>query len=427
MNILLKAILVLLVLSSFSSVNTEDVRLEQSIKSYSFKNLKKIALALENKCREKKSGIILGGLHDYIDSLSDDKISKIIFDYISIMPEYKDISALEALAKIEHTEPPTKFADKLRDGYFSRSKLEALALAADKYDIDHQEEKRFGGLHDYIRELRNQELVDFIDSMLKKYNELKEGTVLEDLANGKTLSLNDFSAKISKLDHDTLVHWAIAVDEYDRENSSILRLGGVHDYAYRLSIEELNVILLEFAGRWPEILKDGFIEELILRDDNEVHQILGGFEDYIFTLEREDLIKCALASEDYDRKKRNLKLLGGLHDYVNTLSNDQIVNIVVKYLHKYPEMRTPGFIENLANIYKGGFKNYLQQKDIEWLREVCITLDNYDRKIREIHIKGGIHDYVHILSKAQLIDYILNKADMYPHLRESNGIEKIKK
>ena len=398
---------------------------EVKLRKYNRGELEKIALACEDYSREQSKVKLLGGLHDYINSLTDDDIIKIIYEYSNLYSALKDTAVLEEKAKIEKRPEATTLEAQVKA--LSRYELVQYALAGEKYDRKQQKkENLLGGLHDYIRNLSNEEVQKIVLNFAEKYPELKKDGEYAKLVKPNVYTLDQFKAKLLELKHDVLAHIAISLDNYDKSKSSIVRIGGLHDYAFRLTDPELIEIICNFTKKWPEVLEEGFITALLRSKDNLVHATIGGFEDYSFKLERADLISCALSAENYDRKKRNIHVLGGLHDYINTLSNENIVKILNDYVHQYPEMRVPGFIEGLAGIPQGGFEYYLSLQSVENLRQLCIDVESYDRKVRDIHPRGGIHDYVFSLSKEQLVSYILNKAEHYPNLRNKKFIESIK-
>lgn len=157
------------------------------IEDYLFKmnleDLKNIALAGESYDRTQRKVILLGGLHDYIDSLSKDQVYEIIMNYVKQYPELRRPGFLESLAGI-----PDKGFESLLKNY-DLPKLKNTALALEAYDRDVRKIRLMGGLHDYIDTLTAENLIEYIrrkgeaypeirnveklNSIVKKYSDLK--------------------------------------------------------------------------------------------------------------------------------------------------------------------------------------------------------------------------------------------------------------
>lgn len=409
---------------NFLQDGTEDV-FEVKVRKYNRAELEKIALGCETYSRNKQTIPLLGGLHDYIFTLTDEDVIKVIYDYTNQYPELKDIPTLEKIGNIQQRPATSTFEEKLKT--LSRYELEQWALSGESYKRKKdKKENLIGGLEDYLTTITNDQVIAIIINFAKEFPELKENNLYESLVKGKQITSDDLNTVLKKKNHEELVHIAISLDEYEKTKSSIIRIGGIHDYAYTLKDKELIDFIVNFSKKWPEVLTEGFIDGLLRGKNNLIHSIIGGFEDYAFRLERPDLISCALACENYDREKRNIHVLGGLHDYVNSLTNENILKIVIGYVHQYPEFRKPGFVEGLARIPQGGFDSFLRQKTQVQLIDYCIAIEDYDNDKRHINQKG-FKNYVYTLNYEQLIAYIKNKAEYYPGIRSSGFIQEILK
>lgn len=422
-------ILTILVVSCYSQTFlSEEVKLDDSLTSklleYKRENLTKIALACEKFIRDKQKLQLLGGLHDYIDSLDDQKIRSIILDFTIKDSELANINKLEEISKIEKEVKPDTFGEAYLNT-FNREKIEAMALECEKYSRKKKgQENLLGGLHDYIRLITKDRIVQIIIKYAEEFPELKEKNKLEEMISSKELTIDQLKERLYKLPETKLAHMAVAADEYDRRNSQFKRLGGLKDYIWTLDKPDIINAILRLSQKWVELRKEGKLENLEKEGENNVH-IIGGFADYIFDLDDYDLKKSALACEKYDRDQRNIILLGGLHDYIDRLSTNEIIKLINEYLTKYPKLQVPGFLENLSGIYKGGYNNYLNEQDEKTLRKYCIAIEHYDAEKRGSTIFGGISDYVNQLKKEDLIKYIKNKSEYYPYLRGIGKLEKI--
>jgi len=240
------------------------------------------------------------------------------------------------------------------------------------------------------------------------------------------LTDDEILAKLKTLDRNILINVALCVDTYDFEHSMFKRMGGLHDYAFSLTEDQLYKAILSYVNKWPELRKDGKVEEIMTRQQNLlVGATYGGIEDYLYKFDVADLKKLALAGESYDRSKRGVVLLGGLHDYIDSLSKDQVYDIIMKYVSQYPELRTVGTLESLAKIPQEGFNTMFEKYTIEDLKKTCLALEKFDRDVRNIVLMGGLHDYIDSLKKEDLVGYIRKTAESYPEIRNLDALKKI--
>ena len=141
------------------------------IEDYLFKmnleDLKDIALAGESYDRTQRKVILLGGLDDYIDSLSKDQVYEIIINYVRQYPELRKPGYLETLAGI-----PNKGFESLLQNY-DITKLKKTALALEAYDRDVRKIRLMGGLHDYIETLTVENLIEYIRRKGEAYPEIR--------------------------------------------------------------------------------------------------------------------------------------------------------------------------------------------------------------------------------------------------------------
>lgn len=426
MRIYILVTLAILSLSTSLRFLEDTNSFEDQVRGFNLSELKSIALGLEAYDREAKGIVLLGGLHDYIGRLSDRQITGIIFDYVKVYTELRSVEALRKKFLNKALRATTDEDLKTKLLALPRTKLSGIALGLERESRKEQgQEKILGGLHDYIDRLTDENIAEIIVSYSEKLSSFKTYDQLVGLINTSSLSEQELTKRLNLKSEQELAHIAIIADEYDRRRTDSMRLGGLHDYVFRLSKEEIINIVINFCKKWPELMKEQYFSELLDIKSDETHNLLGGFEDYAWKLDRQDLISCALAGEEYDRNKMGVKLLGGLHDYINSLNDDQIRKILVDYIHKYAELRLAGVIEGLANIPKGGFVSYLEDVSDEHLREYCVTLEKYDREIRKVELIGGIHDYVQSLSRERLIEYIKNKTEYYPEIRRAGKLEAI--
>lgn len=413
------------------AANNEPVigGLEDVLRLQSRKNLMDMAYACEKYDLEKRNiGPLLGGLVDYLWRLQDPDIIKIIFDYAAQYPELNNLSKLKELAKIGEPVEATTTDDYLTN--LPRINLIETALSCETYIREKKKIVLLGGLHDYVDTLENKEIITIIKSFIKENPEL-DLTKLKSFTIKKVLTQQELEAYLNGLvknpkDLTLLVQAALSVDSYDLEHSMYKRLGGLHDYAHLLTQKQLVDATVAIAKRWPELYTEGKLSEIMSRQKVRLQgATFGGVEDYLFKMSLEDLKKIALAGESYDRTQRKVILLGGLHDYIDSLSKDQVYEIIMNYVRQYPELRRSGFLESLAGIPNKGFESFLASYNIGQLQKTALALESYDRDVRQIRLMGGLHDYIDTLTEENLIEYIRRKGDAYPEIRNEERLRAI--
>lgn len=408
------------------NINENSLTFEESIRKFSRSNLIAIALACEKHEVEVNKIPKFGGLHDYVNTLQDEDIIKIIFKYTVQFPELYNIETLKKKANIsDNTPEPEDF--KLYLNTLNRSKIIDIALVGEKFDRKKQGREKFlGGLHDYINSLKNEEIVEIIIKFCDKYPELKENKKIVKLSERNILSLDDIRDSLKDKKKEELVHLALVVDNYDRDNSAKIRFGGIHDYVNSLSEKKLVDFIVSVCDKWFELRGEGFIMDLVAKNKTNLGvSIFGGIEDYLHNFDLEELKRMAIAGEFYDRQIRKVTLLGGLHDYINSLSKERVMEIIMSYLKIYPELRTQGKLEELAKIPKSGYSEMLKDLSKDDLIKACLNLESFDKINRNTRIMGGIHDYVRNLSIEEMITYIRRLGEYYPEIRFRNTFDRI--
>jgi hypothetical protein len=183
----------------YGIVNSEKIikeklgGLDNYILSVSEVTLRQWALTCDKYNRTVRNEFLLGGLSDYIDSLTKEEIIKIILDYATTYPEISNSEKLSELSisygfapfkeTQEITEPVTvdeglkDFISKVRDDV-----LISWALTCDKYDRQTRKVKLLGGLVDYVRLLKREELIKIVMDFTKIYPELNSASKLQELA-----------------------------------------------------------------------------------------------------------------------------------------------------------------------------------------------------------------------------------------------------
>ena len=200
--------------------NTENSEKSKSLTSQRFEDLVYIqhrntlitwALTCEYHDNLKKQAPLVGGLHDYVDSLSEREIADYILRMVDVYPELGSKQTLDDLRKkyeikyesdenvddndkkdeIEKAEKSLNFLAEsepegeggLIDFIFRlpREKLTQYAFTAEKFAHEATGMQVKGGIVDYIDELTNQQIAWFVLDSAKKYPELNSKEFLDAL------------------------------------------------------------------------------------------------------------------------------------------------------------------------------------------------------------------------------------------------------
>jgi hypothetical protein len=214
--------------------------LKEYLLNLPIETVKAYALAAEAYERNKTKSILLGGLHDYIDSLNIKQIVTILEEFIVRNPELtkKKLKNLVSAKNIEFNGPVKRTESELR-AYLKNKELLTLkdyALAAEAYHREKHNIVLLGGLHDYIGRLDKNEIVETLIDFLRQNPGLTE-EVLKGLVAQKTEQLTfvedntlnvDF---LQGLEEEELKVIALALEKFDREkNGEGFLIGGIVNY-----------------------------------------------------------------------------------------------------------------------------------------------------------------------------------------------------
>lgn len=347
-----------------------------------------------------------------------------------------------------------------------RDTLVNWALASEKYERNVKNQtKIYGGLHDYINTLSNKDIISYILKKAHEYPEIANKDKLDSLTAEYGISSKNVEKPIIGGDgglHDyiwtlpkeKLMNWALTSETYHRDINHQHLLGGLHDYISALSNQQLIDYIMNQVKEHPELSKQGMLDSLSQKYNINVKSSqslssapiggFGGLHDYIWKTERSTLNKWALATEAYHRNVNNQQLLGGLHDYINTLSNQQVIEYVLKEAKEHPEIASAQQLNGLvtkfsiseptpilnstsekSNDSRGGLHDYIWRTDRETLNKWALTSENYHRKVNNLNLFGGLHDFISTLSNEQVINYILNKTKDYPELASAEKLNSL--
>lgn len=416
---------VLIAIALFALVCANNDLISFELDNYSTNDLKKLALGAEKYHRVINDLTHMkGGLHDYIDSLSDEKIIKIIKDYINLYPVLESKAFFEEIAQIDRSFAYTlPVLHSLK--YLSRSTLIKYGETCEQYHRQVREIQAVGGFHDIAKTLNTQELVDAVKACLKENPQLLENDWIREISKVKTLTVEEINIMLDTVDADGLAKIAIACDEYDRSESSIPRVGGLVDYVERLDQNERRTIIISYTSKYEKLREQGFIKILLKKYEKlEYRSSYKGVSRILYSISREELERIALEFETYHRSKHSLILTGGLHDYIERLSDDEVIEAIRNFIENNIELNDAEVVRSVGK-FENKFWQEIEKKNDEDLKKICLALEAYERKIKGIFPLGGLHDYINKLTRKDLIEYIRLKASQYPIIALPSQLERL--
>ena len=177
--------------------------LDDYIYRQSRSTLIKWALTCEKHERTVKNVTLLGGLHDYIETLSEVEISHYILEKVKIYKELDSGEKLNSLAEkyyINYVPHPhlTRMGG-LHDYIFrkDRQTLIKWALTCEAHDRNERKVQLLGGLEDYIDSLSNEKIAEYILGMAAVYPVLDNSENLESFST--KYEVQHFSHKLNFL------------------------------------------------------------------------------------------------------------------------------------------------------------------------------------------------------------------------------------
>jgi len=321
--------------------------LHDYINTISREQLAKWALAIEDYERNVKGVIKFGGIHDYIESISIEDLRKYILREADKYPELDSRTKLDELSE---KQLKVKLGG-LHDYIFqaTREQLVEWALACENYRRNIK--LFFGGIHDYIDTATREQITNYILDSVQRYPELDSVEKLNELSQqtklGNLGGLHDFIFRVPRVQ---LVAWALAVENYEREEKKVVKFGGIHDYIDVATSEEIANYIIQMANKYQELNSVDFLNQ-ISKQSLKSRQV-GGLEDYIWREPRENLVKWALNVEIFIRRVKKVKIFGGIHDYIGTASREEIIKYILEKAAIYDELNSAEKLDNLEEYIK---------------------------------------------------------------------------
>ena len=136
---------------------------------------------------------LMGGLHDYVFKISDDKIRNYIFKELNEHPEICNKSILQKFVSSSKSQteeiPEYKRDFILGEGIhdylqtLDRPKMNSLALALENYHRKLKDEFIFGGLHDYVDSVSDEDIRSYILKEINEHSEINSLKAIKKLLN----------------------------------------------------------------------------------------------------------------------------------------------------------------------------------------------------------------------------------------------------
>jgi HD superfamily phosphohydrolase YqeK len=438
------------------------LNMKKYLNEKSLDQLKVEALKMEEYVNEKKGEMILGGLHDYIDTLDKEELVQVMSRMMTNNLELLDLEVYESVINpapkvLAFLGEEEQKIGGLHDYIHTidEATLRMWAIAADTYHLEKNGGQLIGGgIHDKLSTMKKLDFIEYLLKMIRQYPNLDSSVELNQLCvkygisqhkdekpeeNEQPANVGGLLDYIWRQNDETLIQWALTADTYDKKMRNIHILGGLEDYIYSLSREELMQITLKHAKTYPELNSSLKLNQLAIsygfaeaEKKEDAHLKNGGLNDYISRQSEDVLRSWALTCEKYEIEKKNLIMIGGLHDYIMNLNEQELIDIVLQYARNYPELDSGNRLNELALSYGitapkvaahkeenhriGGLEDYILRMTDETLRQWALSCEKYDRVTRKVELHGGLHDYINVLNKEQIVEIILNYVKSYPEL-----------
>ena len=430
------------------------------------------AITSETYHREVNHQHLVGGLEDYVNSLKNEDIINYILAQVKEHPELAKKGKLDSLSEnynidvnsFHIPEKPVTSSIIGGDGGFhdfiwrtERPVLNNWAIACERYHIKVNNLQLIGGLHDYINNLSNQQVIEYILNKVKEHPELANAQKLNSLVTEIGISdttglksniapkstiiggdggLHDY---IWKSDRLVLNKWALTSEKYHRKVNNLNILGGLNDYIDALTNQQVIEYIIKEIKEHPEIASSQKLDSLSVELGLAVKPLTlvgdGGLHDYIWRVPRTTLDSWALATERYHNNEN--QIIGGLHDFIGSLSNQQVIDYIMTKVKEHPELNSNKKLDSLVAKFEpkketpsllaakpilgSGLHDIIISLDRNTLISYALAMDKYSHdKSPRI---GGINDYVNKLEDSEIRNFILMQADSYPELNNKVTVE----
>ena len=242
----------------------------------------------------------------------------------------------------------------------SRSNLIKMALATEEYDREVNDQTNLmGGLHDYIMNLSDEEIISKIKEVTSQHQEINNLEKLNKLSSGFTsdrLSLERERISreyFSKLSLEMIKNCALGVEKYYKSKETVHTYGGLHDYINSLSKKELTEYVMMEQNNHPEILTN--FHELCATKISTLNNSLK-FNSIVNLLDINVMRAYAMTLLVYNNQKNN-ETIESLDDHVKNLDKNQLIDCILMMLKRLPEMNSLSKMEEMRRNLNIEIKN----------------------------------------------------------------------
>ena len=414
--------------SEFLKDNSNDDKIAEfksKLEGYKRQDLIKLALAGDDYWRSGLPShlLILRGLREFINKLSDEEIknviSKQLVDYNGLtfevmlraasIPEFSNVNAF------------LKSLDK--------EKLEKVAYFCEAYerDLKHQYDLD-GGLNDYIWRIERSEVQDIILDYIQKYPKLSSDNLIQLCLADEYVTLPKLY-EIEGLERDDLASIAITLETYERKKQNKTLIGGLHDYAYSLTSKQLVEIILNFRLNNPELSFKSKLVQIIrkefldLKKDSPIVGFAGAIMRNYFLPELRNM--ASYLSNLKAIQEGRLFPGSTIESYLPLMSKQDLKDFIINNLENFPDLDDVSKLEQESGVSIGGVYNTLITFNEEDLRYICAKVLNHDSANNGIKYTDDIPTYLSKLNKESLIELFEKISETSPEICEVQKLQKI--
>jgi HD superfamily phosphohydrolase YqeK len=316
-----------------------------------------IALAIEFYHRKITGDPEKPNYHEKLHLMSEHDLREHIIEEVEEHPELEDSKMIDQILIEYRNYKPPKNTPEINTYLMSLKREDLMKLAFQTEKIHKKSigaEGTTGGLHDYIWRLNDDEIREIIKKESQEHSECNSAEKLKTLMNQPGASdkptavmlLAEPDEKIKNyllsLNRDDLMKLAFETEEvHKKATGGSGSYGGLHDYIWELSDDEIRQIIMKESDEHEEInskeklmalMGNNIIFTSNLATNNEV-------KNYLLTLKRQDLMKLAYETEKVHKKATGSEgTMGGYHDYIWRMSDDEVREIIIKESNEHVEI-----------------------------------------------------------------------------------------
>lgn len=357
-------------IATIAVVSAVKDSLTDKLKTLNIKQLQSLALEAEKLLIQHKHEVSNLRMKDVVGKLSREELISYISDQVKANPFLIKGAALvkNAGLTIDNMRPYLERQSKER--------LAALARAGEMYDnLKKNKDDLTPDAFDSVEELLSKDMIiNFVMSYLEQYEELQTREILSKIEKYGLMNKREFDALLEDQGKRTLVYMTAAAEKYERSLMDIQLMGGICDYAWSLTKENLKSKIKEYAAKFPELYVKGFLPNLCLFKNVYVNELFyGGLGSYLGGLTNGEIKYIFSRLPSYFQNKFPWLKIEKLDD-----SNvAYYIDAIRRLIDETEEYRRPGVLEQKINFPVGGFEFYLSKLDTDVIRENAIKYCNF--------------------------------------------------